>query len=148
MSVFHRMGRSMMRLACLGIVSGALVGCNQTPSSGNRISVAGKVTLDGTPIVKANIIFQPVNGTNAQGAGGDVYNGEYKIPTESGPTPGQKYKVTVMTQPEKFLRNTVGEKKGAGGAPAAPPEKQYILEKVVDIPQKDTTSLDLAFEKR
>lgn len=143
MSVSWRMGRLSMWPVCFGIVCGLLIGCGGTPSSGNRIAVGGKVTRAGQPVVKANIIFQPVNGKDAQGSGGDVYNGEYRIPAESGPTPGQRYKVTVMTQPEKFMKDAPGERKATQGPGN---EKQYVLEKEVDIPQKETTSLDLVFE--
>ena len=134
-SLFHR-------LLIAGVMPMLIIGCSAPPP--NRVAIGGKATREGQPIAKAILTFQPADPSGGgQGGGGDVINGVYKISKESGPSPGQKYKVTVMTQPAKFL----GGKEGKD-AQSKPPtdEKQYSLVMEVDIPKTDTNNLDLDFK--
>jgi len=73
-------------LAVLG-----LPGCSGTDG---RVSVSGKVTLDGSPLEDGLINFRPASGTAANSAGGKITDGSYELPAGSGLKPG-KYQVTV-----------------------------------------------------
>ena len=44
----------------------------------------GKVTLDGQPLQEGTIAFDPTDGATAT-AGGNITNGQYSVPLDSGP---------------------------------------------------------------
>jgi hypothetical protein len=68
-----------------------LLGC----SSDGRLAVSGTVTLDGKPLEKAAISFQPAAGSEGHSAGGQITNGKFLLPADHGLKPG-KYFVTVQ----------------------------------------------------
>ena len=104
-----------------------LTGCAQD-ANGDRLPVSGSVTVAGKPLdVNSTIFFEPVDGNAGVGSSGSVVNGDFTIPAEGGPTPGQTYKVRVVTAP---------------GIPkdGTPPDKIKLskrYEKTVEIPSKD-----------
>lgn len=74
------------------------MGCSSgSPDGLDRKAVYGKVTLDGTPLARGVISFDPEGGsTGAQPVGGVVTDGSYSIDSAAGPTPG-KYKVSIRS---------------------------------------------------
>ena len=96
----------------------------------------GKVTLDGTPLSKGMISFDPADGSpGAVPAGGVVTDGSYSIASETGPTPG-KYKVSIRsagTGPDSTLERA---------APGMPPKKS----KPDPIPKQYNTASRLTAE--
>ena len=68
------------------------LGCSGTDG---RVSVSGKVTLDGNPLEDGSISFRPAPGTSANSSGGRITAGSYELPAESGLKPG-KYLVSVV----------------------------------------------------
>ncbi len=110
-------------------------GCGGGSSDGlDRKSVSGKVTLDGAPLAKGVISFDPAEGSaGAVPAGGVIAEGGYTIDSANGPTPG-KYKVSI--------RSTSGEGTPLGNAaPGAPPR---VKKGAVDpIPKKYNSESEL-----
>jgi hypothetical protein len=91
-------------------------GCAEGPSDGlDRKAVHGKVTLDGAPLAKGAITFDPAEGqSGAVGSGAAVVDGAYSIDAAQGPTPG-KYKVSI--------RSAGGDAPVEKAAPGMPPRK-------------------------
>ena len=69
----------------------ALVGC----SSDGRMAANGTVTLDGKPLESGMISFQPAPGSVGHSAGGQIKDGEFRLPADHGLKPG-KYLVTIQ----------------------------------------------------
>lgn len=78
-------------LFCCSLVFG-FSGCGKQQSTVERIQVEGKVTLDGNPIEKGVITFIPA-GKGAT-AGAEIKSGQFKIPQDQGPSPGE-YRVEI-----------------------------------------------------
>jgi hypothetical protein len=66
-----------------------LIGCG----GGDRSSVSGTVTLDGEPVTKGSILFDPVESREVKPVG-LIENGSYSLTSETGPKPG-KHKVEI-----------------------------------------------------
>lgn len=82
------------RLDSIGLllISMALwLGCGG--DSSGRYAITGTVTLDGAPIDKGNISFQPMEGAKTS-SGAMVNAGSFSIPKNKGLLPG-KYRVEV-----------------------------------------------------
>lgn len=102
-------------------------GCGGSASHGDRAALTGSVTVKGQPLdVKATIYFDPLPGQGGIGSAGEVTDGKFTIPPESGPTPGKRYKVTVITAPGIPAEGTPREK-------IRQPER---LENEVDLPAR------------
>src|SRR5262245_61063665 len=69
----------------------AASGCTQDPLG--RHAVSGTVKVDGAPLEKGNISFQPTEGQPTSG-GAMVLAGKYSVPRESGLVAG-KYRVSI-----------------------------------------------------
>lgn len=73
----------MMLLSLTGMV---ILGCgNQTPL--DTVPVSGRVTLDGTPVEGANVVFAPTSGSGTAASGVTDANGRYQL-TTSAPNDG------------------------------------------------------------
>jgi len=102
----------MLRAAVWSAAFAALLsgpGCGGASSDGlDRKSVYGKVTLDGAPLAKGVISFDPDGGTpGAVPAGGVITDGSYSIDAATGPTPG-KYKVSIRSASTETLDDSNG----------------------------------------
>jgi hypothetical protein len=113
-------------------------GCGTGSADGlDRRAVSGKVTLDGAPLPRGVIAFDPENEAGGSvPAGGVITDGYYSIDASSGPTPG-KYKVSIRSAP------TDGDavKKEA---PGAPPRRAKAS--ADPIPAKYNTASELTAE--
>jgi hypothetical protein len=74
----------IQRLLLCAILLTALLGCGH----GGRMSVEGTVTLDGQPLQKGSIQFNPLPGSTGPTAGGDIVNGKFAILPSGGPLAG------------------------------------------------------------
>jgi hypothetical protein len=63
-----------------------LVGCGK--SIANQGAVQGHVTLDAKPIEQGSILFTPIKETRGMVVGGQISNGEYRLPAAKGPAVG------------------------------------------------------------
>ena len=75
-------------LACIALQTG----CKPSP-----VSVRGRVDLDGKPLSEAVILFVPVQAGRKK-TGGEVIDGLYELPAETGLFPG-KYRVEIVDNP-------------------------------------------------
>ena len=79
------------RLAAITMMSVAstafLAGCADR-NANVRGSVGGKVMLDGKPLARGVIAFEPTDGTSGPTSGGDIVNGVIVIKTAHGPAIG------------------------------------------------------------
>jgi hypothetical protein len=110
-----------MRPFRLGLVltafSLSLNGCGGDPLG--RHAISGTVTVDGKPLEKGNIGFQPTEG-QATSEGAMVVAGKYNIPRDSGLVPG-KYRVSINAP----VPGTGGkpDENSLPGDPPAPPKE-------------------------
>jgi hypothetical protein len=87
----------LWRLPCLvlvgiGFLSSATCGCGPDNPLGRK-ALSGTVTLDGSPLEKGTIEFQPLDG--GVQSGDLISEGKYSIPAHQGATPG-KYRVVII----------------------------------------------------
>jgi hypothetical protein len=74
--------------------SAAVAGCGPEPDGVDRRAVSGAVTLDGKPLPKGDIVFNPT-GPGAS-AGGTINDGRYAIDRPLGPSAGP-YQVLIYS---------------------------------------------------
>ena len=79
-----------------------VIGCGK-----GKITVTGTVSLDGKPVQKGFVSFQPEDGTG-EAAGGQIANGEYKVAMLPGK---KKVKVTVHQSIDEFEGDAKEERK-------------------------------------
>lgn len=121
------------RLSAL-LVFAVVCGCTEV-DHGNRLPLAGIVTIQEQPLgVRGTIFFDPMQ-SEGTGASAEVAaDGKFNISEETGPTPGQKYNVTLITWPEA----------PAEGAPADQVEKSQTYKQVVDVPARGDDPVELS----
>lgn len=84
----------ILRWLVLSLVGIVATGCGGAEGVG-RQAVSGTVLMDGKPLDKGAINFQPhEGGKHLVGSGGVIENGNYSIPAAQGLTPG-KYMVSI-----------------------------------------------------
>ena len=64
-----------------------LVGCSGGGPD-DRGEVRGTVSLDGQPIEKGSIVFEPTDGNSGPMSGATIQNGAYHVPAKKGPAVG------------------------------------------------------------
>jgi hypothetical protein len=103
-----------LRGGLLGLMFAVANGCDGGGADG-RHTVYGKVTLNGAPLAKGVIAFDPAPGGGATvTTGGVIIDGAYSISGSDGPTAG-KYRVSIRSGGEEA---TVA--KSAPGRPPSP----------------------------
>jgi hypothetical protein len=80
-----------------------VVGCG-----GPRGAVSGTVTLDGAPIEKGMITFEPAEGSGLSKVAAEIVAGKYELPADRGPLPG-KYKVEFTSQKKTGRKVPTGD---------------------------------------
>ena len=79
-------------LACVTVV--ATLGCSQSPT----VPIAGRITLDGTPLPSGDIVLIPTQANGGPSIGGSITSdGTYNIPASQGPRRGGKYRVEIRS---------------------------------------------------
>ena len=97
-----RTQRPRYALAAFLVGLAGLAGCG-----GGASSVAGTVTLDGTPIDSGTVTFVPQGGEGAKFAG-HVDHGKYAIAADRGATPG-KYRVELTWEKKTGKKKSDGD---------------------------------------
>jgi hypothetical protein len=99
----------------LALVLGAgFVGCGAVGDDLPRQAVSGTVTFDGQPLAQGRVQFEPSSPDAKIAAGGEITDGQFAIPRDQGPTPGD-YRVMITSAGAR--------KPGADAAPGAEPAK-------------------------
>src|SRR5687768_395386 len=112
-----RIGLSHWRLLAV-VLSALVLGCGGDPLG--RQSISGTVNLDGAPLEKGTINFQPVDSTVATTTGGPITAGKFDFDRQKGLAAG-KYRVTVNA-PKPGTGGTVVEGAMPGDTVAPPVE--------------------------
>ncbi|MDR3634527.1 MAG: hypothetical protein P4L84_12040 [Isosphaeraceae bacterium] len=63
-------------------------GCTSGENELPRQAVSGKVTLDGAPLAKGQIVFSPTAAASVTRTGGPIVDGSYHLAKSEGPVPG------------------------------------------------------------
>ena len=92
-------------------------GCSQDPLG--RQAISGTVKVDGAPLAKGSINFEPVEGQPTAG-GSPISDGQYEVPREGGLMAG-KYRVSINA-PVPGTGGQVDENALPGDPPAPPKE--------------------------
>ncbi len=77
-----------------------LTGCGDAGRGG--VSVAGTITLDGSPMKAGSIVFRPADGNPGHKAGAELAEGRFSIDDANGPLPG-RYHVEVYAPEESTV---------------------------------------------
>lgn len=90
---------SPRRWSLAALMSLAVAGCTGQVESDPlpRVSVSGKVTIDGQPMPAGSIQFDPTASTASVTAIGEIVDGKYTIDRAQGPVPGH-YRVQISAQ--------------------------------------------------
>jgi hypothetical protein len=106
-------GKFMFRFLIVLSLFCCVIGCNRNPYG--TVMVTGVVRVDGKPMDKVIVSFQPVSGNQMGAVGMTNTNGEFVLttgmaPVGSGSIPGQ-YNVTFAKSdlPEKYRTETTEE---------------------------------------
>ncbi len=75
-----------------------------------RVTVSGKVTIDGQPMPAGTIQFNPTASTESVTAVGEIVDGKYTIDRTQGPVPGH-FRIQISGQPHV----TIGPNEEPGG---------------------------------
>ena len=105
-----------------------------------RIAVSGRVTLDGIPLEKGQILLVPARDNAGTAAGAVISAGRFRIPANEGPTAGAyEVTITVGDGPKKKLTNSRGE---------VPVEKPPRASATYSFTRDITDNVPLDFELR
>ena len=77
------------------VILAATLGCGPTDGL-NRQAISGTVTLDGQPISKGAILFEPATQESGTAVGATIREGFFAISRHEGPVPGS-YRVRVYS---------------------------------------------------
>jgi hypothetical protein len=149
----HRVYR-LLSATALGL---AAAGCSGNPTDElPREAVGGKVTMDGQPLPAGTIVFKP-EGNQAEAvasATGQIENGEFSIPRERGPVPGN-YKVSIShtDQPEGRVKVDLKKKPARKGTPSGikeliPAKYNDKTELKATIPKGGKRDLEFALQSK
>ena len=83
------MNKKWMKLPWWGTAALLLLaGCSGGDSRLSRVEVSGLVYVNDEPLKEGQITFKPLDGTPGPSVGGEIVDGTFKIPEESGPCQG------------------------------------------------------------
>ena len=85
----------------------ALIGCGSSDGL-NRQAITGTVSLDGLPIARGAILFEPATQASGTAVGATIQQGTFAISRQEGPVPGD-YLVRVYSSSEIQARPADGQ---------------------------------------
>ena len=71
-----------------------LVGCGD--SGPQRVEVTGSVSWKGKPLDQGSLVLEPLDVKSGIATGIEIRNGEFLIPADRGPTPGD-YRIKILS---------------------------------------------------
>jgi len=129
--------RSIFRPIPAGLLLGAvLAGCGGSTGP-QRASVHGKVTFDGMPVESGTIVLLPAN-SKGPSSGGSIQKGEFTLPKESGPLPGE-YRVEIRATKQEGTVTVAGVPGASSGPSAGGTEPKIVMY----IPERYNTKSEL-----
>ncbi len=144
-----RSGGALMPLSCSKYLStllllGLVIGGCGGGAADDKAAISGKVTLKGQPLDRGTITFTSVDPSKPLMAGGQIQNGEYRIPANQG-LPAGRYRVRISS-PVGGTEVSPGEAPGESDILAEeriPPEWGVNSQQEVEIkPGQRTVSFD------
>ena len=125
-------------LSLLVLVAGGLVlaGCGGK-SGPERAMVRGKVTFDDAPVEQGTIVLLPAN-SKGPSSGGPIQKGEFLLPAESGPVPGD-YRVEIRATKQEGTVTVAGVAGATTGPSAGSTEPKIVM----FIPDRYNTKSEL-----
>jgi hypothetical protein len=83
-----------------------LAGCGKV---GNHAAIHGTVTLDGKPLERGSILFEPTGETKGAVTGGEIKDGRYDLPRSIGPAIGwNRVRIMAVRRTGRMLPNPMG----------------------------------------
>jgi hypothetical protein len=100
-SLGHRKLVSALMLPQLALATAVLVaaGCGASGGHGSRAPISGSVTVDGQPLERGYLVFEPKGGQATQ-SGGIISAGRFSVPAEKGADPGA-YSVAIFAEAKR-----------------------------------------------
>ena len=123
---------AVILLAGVGLLSGC--GRNSGPE---RAMVRGQVTFDGAPVEQGTIVLLPAN-SKGPSSGGPIQKGEFLLPAESGPVPGD-YRVEIRATKQEGTVTVAGVAGATTGPSAGSTEPKIVM----FIPDRYNTKSEL-----
>lgn len=142
MSQRFRFSQTLTLSAVIACILG-IQGCAGSDSV-EKVSVNGRVTLNGEPVQSGVITFLPSENVKGPSSGAEIVAGEFLIPKEKGPGKGlHRVEVTVIPKNPKAAPETTGVQ--AVNAPASawslanPPKSFKDPSQTVDFKDENHT---------
>jgi hypothetical protein len=83
-----------------------LAGCGKV---GNHAAISGTVTLDGKPLERGSILFEPIGDTRGVVTGGEIKDGRYNLPRSKGPAIGwNRVRIQAVRKTGRMMPNPMG----------------------------------------
>ena len=109
---------------------GFFLGCGDN----GRLSVQGKVTVDGTPVENGYIYLTPLPGTDGPTTGAKIIDGSYKVAPGKGVFQGSfEVAIKVWEESKKMTEDFATGEKTKGIQQTLPPKFNTKTELTVDI---------------
>jgi hypothetical protein len=105
-----------------------------------RRAITGKVMLDGQPIKRGSIRFEPLAKTGVAG-GGVIVDGAYRVPAERGLSPG-KYRVSISAPKTDATAPPTMENEGPPAEEQVPPRYNSQSDLQIEIEPSGKTEFD------
>jgi hypothetical protein len=78
---------SILMIGNLVLALGSVLLCGCSEPGPKRYAISGEVTLDGSPVNQATIVFTPKDAGLAAAA--SIFDGQFSLPADAGPTQGE-----------------------------------------------------------
>jgi hypothetical protein len=92
-------------VSCLAVLL-LVAGCGKM---GNHAEIHGTVTLDGKPLERGSILFEPMGETKGAVTGGEIKEGRYDLPRWKGPAIGwNRVRIMAVRKTGRMLPNPMG----------------------------------------
>ncbi len=122
-----------------------LIGCGGESLDYPRESLSGFVTIDGKPLEKGVIYFEPQEKLPTQ-AGGLIENGRFMVPKESGAVPGL-YSVAIFAEMKVELPAGLDPASAEGGLAASRAASKLPPEQRIPVRYNSQTTLTAEVQK-
>jgi len=115
-----------------------VVGCGGSSNKLGRLPISGAITLDGAPLKRGHIVFEPTSGQPTQ-SGGMIHDGKFDVPEAKGAAPGT-YLVAI------FSGDEAPPSKFEAGTPEAEAEAMRTKTRGEQVPRRYNVDTELTAE--